>query len=80
MRRRVACFSDPQPMRRIRGLAVTPYTVNQKSDQWHVVYLWRRGGTLYTVSEHVAKPLTYRRVVENLDRLVEGLVRVDPKA
>jgi hypothetical protein len=80
VRRTVACFSDPQPMRRIRGVAVTPYTVNQGVDQWHVVYAWHRRGTLYTVSEHVAKPLTYRRVVENLDRLVEGLVRIDPKA
>jgi len=80
VRRRIPCFSDPQPVRRIRGLAITPYTVNQGVDQWHVLYAWRRGGTLYTVSEHVAKPLTYRRVVQNLDRLVEGLVRIDPKA
>ena len=41
---------------------------------------WRAGGTLYTVSEHVAKPLTYRRVVENLDRLVAGLDRLEPQA
>lgn len=80
VRRTVPCFSDPHPVRRIRGLAITPYTVNQGVDQWHVLYAWRRGGTLYTVSEHVAKPLTYRRVVQNLDRLVKGLVRIDPKA
>ena len=80
IRRTVPCFSDPQPVRRIGGIAVTPYTVNQGVDQWHVLYAWRRGGTLYTVSEHVAKPLTYRRVVQNLDRLVDGLVRIDPKA
>ena len=80
VKRVVPCFSDPQPVRRVKGIAVTPYTVNQGVDQWHVVYLWRRGGTLYTVSEHVAKPLTYRRVVQNLDRIVEGLVKIDPKA
>ena len=67
-------------MRRLRGITVTPYTVNQGVDQWHVLYAWRRNRTLYTVSEHVAKPLTYRRVVQNLDRLVEGLVQIDPKA
>src|SRR5919108_4207557 len=67
--RKVACFRDPKPARRIRGLTVTPYTVNEGVDQWHVLYAWRAGGNLYTVSEHVAKPLTYRQVVGNLDRL-----------
>jgi hypothetical protein len=80
IRRTVPCFSDPRPVRRIRGVAVTPYTVNQGVDQWHVLYAWRRGGTLYTLSEHVAKPLTYRQVVRNLDRAMAGLVRIDPKA
>ena len=61
-------------MRRIGGIAVTPYTVNQGVDQWHVLYAWRRRGTLYTISEHVIKPLTYRQVVRNLDKAVAGLV------
>jgi hypothetical protein len=80
VKRTVPCFSDSHPVRRIAGLAVTPYTVNQGVDQWHVLYAWRRRGTLYTISEHVAKPLTYRQVVQNLDRMVKGLVRVGPKA
>jgi hypothetical protein len=79
-KRTVPCFSDPHPVRRIAGLAVTPYTVNQGIDQWHVLYAWRRRGTLYTISEHVAKPLTYRQVVRNLDRAVVGLVLIRPKA
>jgi hypothetical protein len=77
-RRAIPCFSDAQPVRRIGRFAVTPYTVNQGVDQWHVLYLWRERGSLYTVSEHVAKPLTYGRVVANLDRLMRGLVRVKP--
>jgi hypothetical protein len=79
-RRLIACFRDPKPARRIGRYRITPYTVNEGVDQWHVVYLWRSHGSLYTVSQHVAKPLTYRQVVADLDRLVRGLVRVDPAA
>jgi hypothetical protein len=79
-KRTIACFRDPSPVRRIGRLRITPYTVNEGVDQWHVVYVWRDRGTLYAVSEHVAKPLTYRRVVANLDRLVRGLVRVESTA
>jgi hypothetical protein len=77
-RRSIPCFSDPQGTRRIGGLEVTVYTVSRDADQWHVTYLWRRNGTLYTVSEHVAPPLTFRRVVANLDRLVAGLELIPP--
>jgi hypothetical protein len=79
-RRLIACFRDPKPARSIGRYRITPYTVNEGVDQWHVVYLWRSQGSLYTVSQHVAKPLTYRQVVADLDRLVRGLVRVDPAA
>ena len=37
------------------------YTVNQDADQWHVLYAWTHNGTLYTLSEHVAPPLTRSR-------------------
>ena len=79
-RRELPCFSDARPTRRVAGFRVTPYTVNQGVDQWHVLYLWRERGNLYTLSEHVAKPLTSRQVVRNLDRMLRGLVRVDPAA
>jgi hypothetical protein len=78
IRRPIPCFSDARPVRRIGRFTVTPYTVNQGVDQWHVLYLWRERGTMYTISEHVAQPLNYRRVVVNLDRLMRGLVRVEP--
>jgi hypothetical protein len=78
--RLIPCFSDPHPTRRIGRHTVTAYTVNQGVDMWHVLYLWRERGTTYTLSEHVAKPLTYRQVVAKLDRMMRGLVRVEPTA
>ncbi|HET6642673.1 MAG TPA: hypothetical protein VFG93_05315, partial [Gaiellaceae bacterium] len=74
------CFSDPRGTRQLGGRKVTVYTVSRDADQWHVTYLWRRNGTLYTVSEHVAPPLTFRKVISNLDRLVGGLELIRPTA
>lgn len=79
-KRKLPCFSDSQGQRRIGPHNVTVYTVNQGIDQWHVLYAWRAKGSLYTASEHVAKPLTYRQVTRNLDRLVRGLDQVSPGA
>jgi len=79
-RREVPCFSDPRGTRRVGDKNVTVYTVSRDADQWHVTYLWRRSGTLYTVSEHVAPPLTFRRVIANLDQLVGGLELIRPTA
>jgi hypothetical protein len=75
---RTPCFADAGGTRKARGIVATVYTVNQDADQWHVLYAWRHGGSLYTVSEHVIKPYTYRQVVANLDRLLAGLVLVQP--
>jgi hypothetical protein len=77
-RRSIPCFSDPRETRLIRGRRVTVYTVNRDADQWHVLYAWRRKGTLYTVSEHVTPPLTFNKVMRNLDRLVETAAVVEP--
>jgi hypothetical protein len=79
-RRSVPCFSDPQGTRQVGDKEVTVYTVSRDADQWHVTYLWRTDGALYTVSEHVAPPLTFRRVLQNLDRIVSGLEVIEPKA
>jgi hypothetical protein len=79
-RRSIPCFSDARDTRIVRGRKVTVYTVNRDADQWHVLYAWKRRGTLYTVSEHVAPPLTFTRVVRNLDRLVETAALVQPAA
>jgi len=74
----VPCFSDPAGSARAGGITARVYTANQGADQWHVLYAWRRGGSLYAISEHVAPPYTYRRVVRNLNRMLTGLVLVQP--
>jgi hypothetical protein len=77
-RTRVPCFSDARGSKRVAGIHATVYTVNQDADQWHVLYAWRRNGSLYTVSEHVTPRVTYARAVRHLNRLVRGLVLVRP--
>jgi hypothetical protein len=72
------CFSDAHGKRRLGDITATMYTVNRGVDQWHILYAWHDHGSLYAVSEHVIKPLTYAKVVSNLDRMVRGLVRVKP--
>jgi hypothetical protein len=79
-KRSVPCFSDVRGQREVGGRKVTVYTVSRDADQWHVTYLWRENGDLYTVSEHVAPPLTFRRVLQNLDRIVGGLEAIEPRA
>ena len=54
------------------------YTVNQDADSWHYLILWRRYGNLYTLSEHVAPPLTYNKVVAYLKHELRSLVRIAP--
>jgi hypothetical protein len=81
IRKAIPCFSDPQPkQRRLGDVTATVYTANQGIDEWHVLYAWRKDGSLYTVSEHVASPYSYRKVVENLDRMTKGLVVLHPSA
>jgi hypothetical protein len=77
--KRVPCFSDSRGSKRVAGLTVNVYTANQGADMWHVVYAWRFAGSLYSVSEHVTPPLTYGQVRKNLDRLLNGLVRLEPR-
>ena len=74
----IPCFADPHGQRTINGITFTEYTVNQGADQWHVLYAWRYKGSLYTVSEHVAPPLDFAKVVRYLDRITRNLVLVEP--
>jgi hypothetical protein len=74
----VPCFADRGATKRIGAISATPYTVNQGIDAWHVLYLWRRAGALYTVSEHVVAPYSYSEVVANLERIIRGLVPLEP--
>jgi hypothetical protein len=79
-RTKIPCFSDPTGHRRVAGIDATVYTANQDADRWHVLYAWRHGGSLYTLSQHVAVPLTYRKVVADLDRMLHSLVLVRPSS
>jgi len=78
-RKNIACFEDPHGTWTSKGgITATMYTVNHGADSWHVLFAWRRGGSLYTLSEHVAPPLTFSKVVTNLKRMLDGLVLVQP--
>jgi hypothetical protein len=75
----VPCFADARGTVRAPGIVATVYTVNQDADLWHVLYAWRYHGGLYTVSQHVAAPLSYSKVVASLNRILNNLVLVQPR-
>lgn len=80
-RKNIPCFQDPRGhVRSANGIAARMYTANHGADSWHVLLAWKRGGSLYTLSEHVAQPFTYRQVVRNLERMLDQLVLVRPRA
>jgi hypothetical protein len=76
----IPCFADPRATVSANGIKATMFTVNQDADQWHVLLAWRHRGGLYTLSEHVAPPLTYRHVVSYLKRELRSLVLIEPQA
>ena len=78
VRTKVPCFSDPGGTFRAGGITATLYTVNRGPDQWHLLYAWKFQGSLYTVSQHVAPPLTYPQVAGDLKRMLRELVLLDP--
>jgi hypothetical protein len=78
-RKDVPCFTDAQGSKPIAGFDVTVYTRNRGADQWHVLYAWEADGGLYTLSQHVASPTPYARVISNLERMIRSLVRVEPQ-
>jgi hypothetical protein len=77
---RVPCFADARGSKRFGPISATLYTSNRDADQWHVAYGWRSGGGFYTLSEHVAPPLGYPKVVRYLNRMMASLQAVRPKA
>ena len=74
----VPCFADARGTVSANGLKATMYTVNQDADQWHVLLAWQRAGSLYTLSEHLAPPLTYGHLVEYLKHEFRSLVMIEP--
>jgi hypothetical protein len=75
----IPCFADPHGTVRAPGIVATVYTVNQDADLWHVLYAWHYRGGLYTVSQHVAAPLSYNQVLSSLNRILRNLVIVQPR-
>ncbi len=80
MEKKLPCFSDRQGKKRLGGVTATVYTANQGADMWHVLYAWRKNGSLYTLSEHVSEPYSYDQVISHLDRMMRQLVHVEPTA
>jgi hypothetical protein len=79
-RKNIPCFQDPRGrVRSAKGLVATMYTVNHGADTWHVLLAWRHQGGLYSLSEHVAPPFTYERVLANLKTMFDRLVLVQPQ-
>lgn len=79
-RKNIPCFQDPRGrVRSANGLVATMYTVNHGADTWHVLLAWRHKGGLYSLSEHVAPPLTYKRVLANLRTMFDELVLLQPR-
>ena len=78
--RNVPCFDQPTQWVTEQGIKTRMYTVNQDADQWHVALVWHAAGNLYTLSEHVAPPLTFNHVVRYLKQELAALVRIDPIA
>jgi hypothetical protein len=76
--RNVPCFASPHGTVTAGGLATRLFTVNQDADEWHLLLLWHRFGNLYTLSEHVAPPLTYAHVRRYLKQELAALVLVKP--
>jgi len=74
----VPCFADPGRTITAGGIATRLYTVNQDADEWHALLLWRKDGNLYTLSEHVAPPLTFDHVIRYLKQELGSLVLIKP--
>ena len=78
LRPNIPCFADPHGHVRFGNTMATVYTANQGIDTWHVLVAWHHDGSLYTLSQHVAPPFTYAKVVQDLGRMLRGLVLVRP--
>jgi hypothetical protein len=72
------CFAESRGHVRANGIDATLFTVNQGADQWHVALVWRHVGSLYSLSEHLAPPLNYRKLVSYLRHELRSLVLIKP--
>ena len=54
------------------------FTVNQDADAWHLLLAWHHHGGLYTLSEHLAPPLNFKKVMAYLRHELDSLVLIAP--
>ena len=73
-KRPTPCFAGAHGHVTENGIKTTLYTVNQDADEWHLLLLWHHKGGLYILSEHLAPPLDYRKVVAYLKQELGSLV------
>jgi hypothetical protein len=76
----VPCFDNAVGAFSANGIHATFYTVNQDADEWHIALLWHKYGNLYTLSEHVAPPLTSDHVMRYLKQELRALVLYRPQS
>ena len=60
------------------GIKATVFTVNQDADAWHLLLAWHHHGGLYTLSEHLAPPLNFKKVMAYLKHELDSLVLIAP--
>jgi hypothetical protein len=75
------CFSGETGSRQVAGKNVDVYTVNRGADTWHLLYAWKEDGSLYVISQHIVPELglSYTAVAKSLDRIMAGLVKIEPQ-
>ena len=75
------CFSGQTESRQVAGKNVDVYTVNRGADTWHLLYAWKEDGSLYAISQHIVPELglSYTAVAKSLDRIMAGLVKIEPQ-
>jgi hypothetical protein len=76
----VPCFGGPKQVIVRNGIHARLYTVNQDFDTWHLALLWRHAGNVYVVSQHLAAPLTYAGVLNELTHELNDLVLIKPQS
>ncbi|HEY2327985.1 MAG TPA: hypothetical protein VGH52_10930 [Gaiellaceae bacterium] len=74
----VKCFANRVGTFSANGIDATIDTVNQDADEWHIAMVWKANGGFYTLSEHVAAPLTPNQVTAYLKRELRNLVLIRP--
>jgi hypothetical protein len=74
----IPCFAGPRGHVSSNGIKATVFTVNQDADAWHLLLAWHHHGGLYTLSEHLAPPLNFKKVMAYLKHELDSLVLIAP--